>query len=119
VNRHRQLRTWQSARELVRLIYGATKALPTEEKYVASAQLRRAAWSVLNNIAEGNAKLGRSEMRRFFDTALGSLAEIDSMLVTLTDLYAVEPSLMHGFEQLRRDINRGIFTMLKQSRKAR
>ncbi|MDH3456343.1 MAG: four helix bundle protein [Gemmatimonadota bacterium] len=117
MNRHRRLRTWQSARELVRLIYKVTEALPVEEKYVASAQLRRAAWSVVNNIAEGNGKLGRAEMRRFFDTALGSLAEIDSMLATLAHLYPLESNITTGFEQLRRDINRGVFTMLKQSRK--
>ncbi len=72
---------------------------------------------MLNNIAEGNAKLGHPEMRRFFDTALGSLAEIDSMLATLADLYALDSSFADGCEQLRQDINRGIFTMLKQSRK--
>jgi len=41
---------------------------------------------VLNNLSEGNAKLGRAERRRFLDIAIGSLAEVDGMLGVLPDI---------------------------------
>ena len=84
---HRELWTRQQAQQLLKEVYRLTRALPVEERYVASSQIRRAAWSVSNNIAEGNAKRGRPEMRRFLDIAIGSLAEVDSMVAGLTSLY--------------------------------
>jgi len=56
---HTKLPLWQAARRLVGEIYALTRELPAEERFVAVAQLRRAAWSVSNNIAEGNARRGR------------------------------------------------------------
>lgn len=73
MNRHRALPAWLSARELVIEIYALTRRLPSHEQFVAVPQLRRAAWSVANNIAEGNARRGRGELRQFFNTAIGSL----------------------------------------------
>ncbi len=113
---HRQLRVWHLARALVNFIYKLTRALPSEEKYVVIPQLRRAAWSVLNNIAEGHAKLGRKERRRFFDVALGSLAEIDAMVATLPDIYEVEESLIESIRDARVGITHGLFAMIKAGR---
>ncbi len=113
---HCQLRVWQLARSLVNFIYKLTRSLPSEEKYVVIHQLRRAAWSVLNNIAEGHAKLGRKERRRFFDVALGSLAEIDAMVVTLPDIYGVEKSLIDSVRDARVGITHGLFAMIKTGR---
>ncbi len=113
---HRQLRVWRLARALVNFIYKLTRSLPLEEKYVVIPQLRRAAWSVLNNIAEGHAKLGRKERRRFFDMALGSLAEIDAMVTTLPDIYKVEESLIDGIGDVRVGITHGLFSIIKTGR---
>lgn len=100
------------------LLYRITKALPAEERFVAVPQIRRAAWSIANNIAEGNAKLGRAERRRFLDSAIGSLAEVDSMLAILSDLYPIDAVYCEEFSVLRRRMNRGLFIMLR-SRPAR
>jgi four helix bundle protein len=110
---HRQLPVWQDARKLVALVYRVTRALPRDEYTVVVPQLRRAAWSVTNNIAEGNAKLGRAERRRFLDIAIGSLAEVDSMIGILPDNHAVDAGLVEQFNLLRSRINRGLFAMLR------
>jgi four helix bundle protein len=75
--------------------------------------MRRAAWSVVNNIAEGNARLGRAERRKFFDTAIASLAEVDAMIDVLASMYQVGDEVIQEIEQLRRDINGGLFLMLR------
>jgi four helix bundle protein len=116
MNSHRKLTTWDAARRLVTVVYRITEALPPNETYVAKPQLRRAVWSVPNNIAEGNAKRGKAERRRFFDAALGSLAEIDSMMGILRDIYELDPKPIDEVEQLRRQITAGIFHMLQRGR---
>lgn len=113
---HRKLAIWQDARTLVQEVYGLTRRLPAEERHVLQPQLRRAAWSVQNNIAEGNARFGMRELRRFLDIARASLAEIDSMVATLPLVHDVEdPARRHlrQIEILRERINRGIFKILR------
>jgi four helix bundle protein len=114
---HHQLQVWQHARRLVTVVYRLTKELPPVERFVAVSQLRRAVWSVQNNIAEGKAKLGRPEMRRLFDVAIGSLAEVDAMLTTLGDLYPLDPVLIAEASNLRQSINGRLFAMLRTRRR--
>jgi four helix bundle protein len=80
---HAKLRVWQDARQLVVEICAFTRDLPVDERYVAVPQRRRAAWSVPNNIAEGNARRGRPQLLQFLNCALGSLGEIASMMRVL------------------------------------
>jgi four helix bundle protein len=88
---------WRSAHELALAIYRATDAWPRSERYELTTQLRRAALSVPANIAEGSAKRGSREFRRYLDVALGSLSEISYYL-----LFARERGLIgtEGWEQL-------------------
>jgi len=110
---HRRLPVWQLARQLVKAVYELTRCLPREEQYVTIMQLRRAAWSVQNNIAEGNAKLGRGELRRYFGISIGSLAEIDSMVVTLPDLYEIDRPTAARVLELREAISKSLFAILR------
>ena len=71
---------WRLAHELALAIREASKAFPSEERFVLTAQIRRAALSVPTNIAEGSAKRGGREFRRFLDIALGSLMEVAYLL---------------------------------------
>jgi len=95
------------------LVYPITRTLPPDERHVVTPQLRRAAWSVLNNLSEGNAKLGRAERRRFLDIAIGSLAEVDGILGVLPDIYTIDTATIGEFEDLRMKINHGLFHMLR------
>jgi hypothetical protein len=56
---------WKMAHQLALKVYALTEHWPTPERYGLTAQLRRAALSVPTNIAEGTAKRGPRELRRF------------------------------------------------------
>ena len=56
--------------------YRLIKQLPVEEKYCLGTQMRRAAVSVSNNIAEGHGRWYYQENIRFCRTARGSVGEL-------------------------------------------
>ena len=77
---HRKLDVWQKSMELVREIYQITSALPKNEEYGLSSQMRRAAVSVPSNLAEGAARKGKNEFKQFLNIAQGSLSELDTQV---------------------------------------
>lgn len=72
-------------------IHRATEGWPRREWYGLTAQIRRSGFSVAANIAEGSAKRGPKEFRRFLDMALGSLAETQYALRAGSDLGYLSP----------------------------
>lgn len=81
-----RLVAWQRAHDLVLAVYASTRQWPVEERYGLTVQSRRAAVSVTANLAEGSARLGGRELRRFADIALGSLSELSCLLRIARDL---------------------------------
>ena len=74
------------AYELALKVYRSTTSFPKHELYGLTSQIRRAAMSVVLNIAEGAAKRGPRELRRYLDIALGSLSELTCALQLARDL---------------------------------
>jgi four helix bundle protein len=72
--------SWKLTHKLALAIYAATEQWPVSERYGITAQIRRAALSAPTNIAEGSAKKGSREFRRYLDIALGSLSEVSYLL---------------------------------------
>jgi four helix bundle protein len=77
---YEKFHAWKAAHELALQVYTTSDSWPSCERYQLTAQVRRAALSVPTNIAEGAAKRGRREFRRYLDTANGSLAELSYLL---------------------------------------
>ena len=77
---YERLNAWQVAHQMALQVYEATDSWPAAERFGLTIQLRRAALSVPTNIAEGAAKRGRREFRRFLDIALGSISEVTYLL---------------------------------------
>ena len=77
---HRNLLAWQRSMDLAVEIYGITKRFPNEEIYSLPSQLRRAAVSVLSNIAEGAADRTKQQFSNYLSNAIGSLNEIDTQI---------------------------------------
>ena len=84
--RHERFLAWQRAHQLTLAIYEASRGWPSTERYGLTAQARSAASSAAANIAEGAARLGPREFKRFLDISLGSLGELDYHLRLALDL---------------------------------
>src|SRR6185503_17947498 len=67
-------------------VYRVTEKFPKREWYGLGSQTRRAAFSVPLNLAEGSAKRGVAEFRRYVDIAIGSLDELRIALRVSKDL---------------------------------
>jgi four helix bundle protein len=98
---HERLHAWKLCHELVLAVYDVTKSFPKHELYGLTSQARRAAFSAAVNIAEGSAKRGATEFRRFIDISIGSLAELAYILRLARDLKLVEDLDWQRLERLR------------------
>lgn len=70
------LAVYRAARVFRRNIYRLLRKLPEEEKYALVPQMRRAAISLTNNIAEGHGRYHYQENIQFLRQARGSLEEL-------------------------------------------
>lgn len=77
---YRDLIAWQKALALVTAIYEASAEFPKHELYGLTSQTRRAAVSVVSNIAEGQGRNSAREFVLFLSHANGSLAEVETQL---------------------------------------
>lgn len=99
----RQLIAWQKAKELTLWIYEITKKFPKEEIYALSSQVKRASYSVMANIAEGNNRKHRKEKIQFFYIALSSLTEVDCFIELSFELkYITQEELEEGLELINK-----------------
>jgi four helix bundle protein len=87
---YRDLLAWQRARVLTAMVYRCTDLFPARERFALAAQMRRAAVSVLSNVAEGASRRSDPEFRRFLQIARGSLAELQSQITIAGDLGLLE-----------------------------
>ena len=72
--RYRKFKVYQGAIDFHRLIIKNTKQFPREFDYLRN-QIRRAALSIILNIAEGSAKSSDKDFNRYLGNSLGSVDE--------------------------------------------
>jgi four helix bundle protein len=75
------LRAFQRAMDLMVDVYKATETFPKQELYGLTSQLRRAACSIVSNIAEGQGRITYGERRQMFSHARGSLFEVQAQVI--------------------------------------
>lgn len=85
---------YRVAREFRVAIYKLIRRLPADEKYCLGTQMRRAAISVTNNLAEGHGRWYYQENIRFCRISRGSVEElIDDVNVCADESYAEKDEL--------------------------
>ena len=96
----------RKAHEFVLAVYTFTAAFPRQETYGLALQMRRAAFSIPANIAEGFRRRGKADKARFMNVAEGSVEESRYFLILASDLgYGDTSSLTMLLGEVSRMLN--------------
>jgi four helix bundle protein len=103
IQKFEDIQTWQEARVLVKMIYQLTNKEKFSKDYGMRDQVRRAAVSVMNNIAEGFDCESKAEFARFLGIARRSAVEVQSLLYAALDVdYIDQNEFDTHYEQARK-----------------
>lgn len=92
---YKDLKVWEKAHSFTLIVYKDTKLFPKDELYSLTNQLRRAAFSIPANIAEGCGKIGNKDFAHYLNIALGSSNEAEYFLLLSKDLnYLIEENYL-------------------------
>ena len=99
IARFEDLLVWQKSRDLALAIYRVSNDGGFARDAALRNQIRRAAISVMSNIAEGFERYSRTEFRQFLSIARGSVSEVRSQLHLAHGLdYLPEPQFRELYE---------------------
>ena len=106
---NKDLVVWQRAMDLVLRCYQLTVSLPSDERFGLTAQMRRAAVSVPANLSEGHARRSRQAYANHVSIALGSQAELETLVEVCRRLGLCSVAALDGFESDLRVVGRLLF----------
>jgi four helix bundle protein len=108
------LTTWQKSRKLVVLVYKITDKI---KDFTLKDQLRRAAISVMNNVAEGYSRKSIKDTQHFFNMSIASCSEVKSMTYVLEDLEIANQELILDIRSQTIEIHKMIYAFSKYLQK--
>jgi four helix bundle protein len=109
---------WQTARELVRLIYqDFREGTPGAQDFGFRTHIQKTGVSAMNNIAEGFERRTESDFARFLDISKGSCGEVRSMYYVAEDLGYVATSIAEARRQRARQLASGIASLADRLRR--
>ena len=118
VRRFEEFEAWQKAHELTREVYGFSKAGPFARDFGLRDQMRRAAVSVMSNIAEGFERGGTAEFLQFLAVSKASAGEVESQLYVALDQKYISEEQFRAVRQTAASTKRliaGLMNYLRRS----
>lgn len=111
-----ELAIFQKARELSKKIYPVTQR--GEFKYDSRfvQQIRAAAGSIMDNIAEGFERTGNKEFLNFLYIAKGSCGEVRSQLIRANDVGYLTPAEYEDLYSDCRKLSASIMNFIKEKK---
>jgi four helix bundle protein len=119
VEKFEDLRCWQAARILVKEIYGITNNGKAATDKGFREQIRRAAVSVMNNIAEGFGRTSNKEFIRYLEISFTSANEVKSLLYVAIDLDYSDTRLATELQQKAEGVKAMNLALIKYLRSKR
>lgn len=80
-----RLEVWKETRIFIKEVYEFSSDFPSDERFGAISQIRRASVSIAANIAEGMHRKTDREKARFINIAFSSAIEVLSFLILAKD----------------------------------
>ena len=109
-----ELAIFQKARELSKKIYPVTNREGFKSDYRFVQQIRAAAGSIMDNIAEGFERAGNKEFLNFLYIAKGSCGEFRSQLIRANDVgYLTKEEYEELYSECRK-LSAGIMNFIKE-----
>ena len=113
INRFEELEVWQLSRKLVEEIYKVTNEGHFKKDFALRDQLRRAAISVISNIAEGFERRTKNELIQFLFISKGSSGEVRSQLYVSLDLNYITKDTFTDLFNLTEKVTRSLSGFIK------
>jgi len=110
---------WQKARTLVKTVYTLTKKDAFSRDFDLKFQIRRAAVSVMSNIAEGHERSGRREFIQYLSVSKGSAGEVTSLLYAALDQGYRSDEEFNSASSLAREITVIIASLMNYLQKSK
>ena len=111
-----ELAIFQKARELSKKIYPVTNRDGFKSDFRFVQQIRAAAGSIMDNIAEGFERTGNKEFLNFLYIAKGSCGEVRSQLIRANDIGYLTPEEYEELYTECRKLSAGIMNFIKEVR---
>lgn len=86
MNTFKEIVAWKKSYELTLLIYRLSSDFPPNEEFGLKSQIRRAAVSIISNIAEGFRKNSLKEALHFYNCSQSSIEEVKCQSMLARDL---------------------------------
>ncbi|MEI8183686.1 MAG: four helix bundle protein [Deltaproteobacteria bacterium] len=116
ITKFEDIEAWQKSRELTREVYSASNTGLFAKDYGLRDQIRRAAVSIMSNIAEGFERGGDKEFGQFIAQAKGSSAEVRAQLYVALDQKYIDQPTFDRLAELTIQINRMLAGLMKYLR---
>ena len=116
IRRFEDLKTWQRARELANIVYSLTKNESFYKDCSLVDQIRRAAVSVMNNVAEGFERGSNKDFVKFLFIARASVGEVRSILYLALDQNYIEKEEFQNIYDISIEVSRIIWGLIKSLR---
>lgn len=114
----KKLKIWQKAMELSVDIYHITANFPKTEVFGLTSQMRRAAVSMVSNIAEGAGRNNQKEFIQFLSYSHASSTELETQLMLSAHIGFIEPTVQKTIEDKLLEVqkmNRALQTTIGQT----
>lgn len=110
----RDLSIWSKSHLFTLKIYSTTQSFPKEEMFGLVSQMRRAAFSIPSNIAEGCGRNTNPDFKRFLVMAAGSSSELEYQLILAKDLNFISDAAFGALEKEIIEIKKMIHSFIKK-----
>jgi four helix bundle protein len=108
-----EMPVWRRAFDLLLVIYQVTKAYPSEERFGLTSDTRRAANSIVHNIAEGFGRFEAKDKTRFYKISRGSAYELMSQSMVGHALAYMDAKTQNELLQACRQIIQDLNSLIK------
>ncbi|MEO6695076.1 MAG: four helix bundle protein [Ignavibacteria bacterium] len=113
IEKFEDLICWQRARNVVKEIYSITSEGLFNRDFPLKDQIRRAAISIMLNIAEGFGRRTHKEFQQFLFFAHGSIAEVQSALYISLDVNYIAKEVFDNLYNKCTEISKIISGLIK------